>query len=105
MGSPKCGRGFWLLQAMNIGVGRRSIKHVYRNVFLANARGIFSRPQSQMSQESADATIDPNVVMSYSRVPKLFHLPTNFANIAYSMIAYRNKSPLQYINGELDYKQ
>jgi len=38
----------------------------------------------------AEITIDSNAAGYDSRVPKLFHLPTNFGTIAYQILTYSN---------------
>lgn len=78
-----------MLNGVNCVAQARQVKaHVYQNAGLTMALIAGLLLPKGAFPEIAGLTIGSSVAGFDSRVPKLFHLPTNFGTIAYLILTY-----------------
>ena len=82
--------GFSSYSTNHIDWEHRLIRHACRNGAQVDVRSAVLRLPEDFSLETVESTTDSNVVGFDNRVPKLFHLTTNFGTIAYLILTYSN---------------
>lgn len=85
----------WKPQVTRTDAARQLIRHAFQNGYPVDEKAFVFLLVIDFCPKIAELTIDSNVEVFDSRVPKLFLPPTNFGNIAYHQYVTSSQSLLR----------